>query len=41
MGSFAGYGPFAKLVLCLLMLCGRLELFPILILFHPALYQKG
>jgi Trk-type K+ transport system membrane component len=28
-------------VLCLLMLCGRLELFPILILFHPALYQKG
>ena len=41
MGGFAGYGTFSKLVMCLMMLCGRLELFPILILFHPALYQKG
>ena len=41
MGGFAGYGVFSKLVLCVLMLCGRLELFPILILFHPALYRKG
>ena len=37
--NFAGYGPFAKLVLSLLMLAGRLELFPILALFHPVLLQ--
>ena len=39
-GSFAGYGPLSKLLLCLLMLCGRLELFPILALFHPAIWRK-
>ena len=39
-GNFAGYGPFAKLVLSLLMLAGRLELFPILALFHPAIWRK-
>ena len=38
--NFAGYGPFAKLVLCFLMLAGRLELFPILALFHPAIWRK-
>ena len=40
-GSFAGYGPFATCVFSLLMLCGRLELFPILVLFHPALWRRG
>lgn len=39
-GNFAGYGPFAKLVMCVLMLAGRLELFPILALFHPAIWRK-
>ncbi len=39
-GNFAGYGPFAKSVLSLLMLAGRLELFPILALFHPAIWRK-
>ena len=39
-GNFAGYGPFAKLMLSLLMLAGRLELFPILALFHPAIWRK-
>ena len=39
-GSFAGYGPFAKLVLSILMLAGRLEIFPILALFHPAIWRK-
>ena len=38
--NFAGYGPFAKVVLCFLMLAGRLELFPILALFHPAIWRK-
>ena len=39
-GNFAAYGPFAKLALSLLMLAGRLELFPILALFHPAIWHK-
>ena len=41
MGSFASYGPFAKVVMSILMLCGRLELFPILVLFHPALWRRS
>ena len=41
MGNFAGYSPISKIVLSVLMLCGRLELFPILILFHPAIWRRG
>ena len=40
-GNFAGYGAFGKLVMCVLMLCGRLELFPIFALFHPAIWRKA
>ena len=39
-GSFAGYGPFATLVMCFLMLAGRLEILPLLALFHPAMWRK-
>ncbi|MBQ2952663.1 MAG: TrkH family potassium uptake protein [Clostridia bacterium] len=39
-GSYASYGPFAKLVLTFLMLAGRLEIFPMLALFHPAMWRK-
>ncbi len=39
-GNFAGYGPFAKIILSILMLAGRLEIFPILALFHPAIWRK-
>lgn len=39
--DFAGYGPFAKIVLSILMLAGRLEMFPILVLFHPAIWRRG
>jgi len=39
-GNFAGYGPFAKLLLSFLMLAGRLEFFPMLALFHPAMWRK-
>ena len=39
-GGFAGYGHLAKIVCSVLMLCGRLELFPILVLFHPAIWRK-
>jgi len=39
-GGFAGYGPFATSVMILLMLAGRLEIFPLLALFHPAMWRK-
>lgn len=39
MGSFAGYGVFGKFILILLMLAGRLEIFPIIALLHPALWR--
>ena len=39
-GNFANYGPFAKIVLSFLMLAGRLEIFPLLALCHPAMWRK-
>ena len=39
-GGFSGYGPFAKLLSSFLMLAGRLEIFPMLALFHPAMWRK-
>ena len=39
-GSFAGYSSFSKLLLSFLMLAGRLEIFPMLALFHPAMWRK-
>ena len=39
-GSFAGYGPISTLVLTFLMLAGRLEIFPMLALFHHAIWRK-
>lgn len=39
-GNFAGYGPLSKLLLSFLMLAGRLENFPMLALFHPAMWRK-
>lgn len=39
-GSFAGYSSAAKVMFSALMLCGRLELFPMLALFSPAIWRK-
>ncbi len=39
--NLSGYSSFSKIVMCLLMLAGRLELFPILAVFHPAIWRKG
>ena len=39
--TFAAYSGFSKCLLSLLMLAGRLELFPILMLFHPAAWRKN
>jgi trk system potassium uptake protein TrkH len=35
MGSFAGYSPYAKIVLSLAMLLGRLEIYPLLLSLSP------
>ena len=39
--NFSGFSNFAKTVLSLVMLLGRLEIFPMLLLFSPALYKFG
>lgn len=41
MGSFAGYSAATKIFLSFLMLAGRLEIYPILILFSPAAWRRG
>ena len=38
--NFAFFSPFSKFVLIFDMLAGRLELFPLLILFHPAIWTE-
>ena len=38
--NFAGYSYFSKIVLSFEMLFGRLEIFPLIILFSPATYRK-
>ncbi|MBE6600502.1 MAG: TrkH family potassium uptake protein [Ruminococcaceae bacterium] len=40
MGSFADYSYFSKLLLSLVMLAGRLEFIPILVLFSPSAWKK-
>lgn len=37
--NFSLFNPFSKYVLMFDMLAGRLELFPLLILFHPAIWK--
>ena len=39
--SFAPFSPFAKLVLTLAMLFGRLELYPMLILLSPTTWRRS
>lgn len=39
-GSFAGFSDFSKFVLTIEMIAGRLELFPILLLFSPNMWRK-
>ena len=40
MASYAGYSPFSKIVLSFAMLFGRLELYPLLVLFTPSTWLK-
>ena len=39
-GSYAGFSNFSKLILSLEMIAGRLELFPMLILFNPKTWKR-
>ncbi|MBQ9092262.1 MAG: TrkH family potassium uptake protein [Anaerotignum sp.] len=39
--SLTFFSPFSKLLLCLVMLLGRLEIFPILMLFAPSIWRKS
>jgi len=39
-GNYAFYSPFSKVLLSFVMLAGRLEIFPILILFAPHTWRK-
>jgi trk system potassium uptake protein TrkH len=39
-GGFSGYGPFAKVIASFLMLAGRLELYPMLVLLHPKVWSR-
>ncbi len=39
-GNYAFFSGFSKIVLSFVMLAGRLELFPMLILFYPGTYKK-
>lgn len=41
MGNYAMYSPFSKILLSLVMLAGRLEIFPMIILFAPLTWRKG
>ena len=38
--NFSIFSPFSKFVLMFDMLAGRLELFPLLILFHPSIWKE-
>ncbi|MGN0586360.1 MAG: TrkH family potassium uptake protein [Oscillospiraceae bacterium] len=40
MGNYGFFSPFSKLILIFDMLAGRLELFPVLLLFTPATWKK-
>ena len=40
MGNFSGFSPFTKLLLSFDMLAGRLEIFPILLLFAPSIWRR-
>ena len=40
-GNFADYGIFSKLVLCLDMLLGRLEILPILLIFNIKSWKRA
>ena len=41
MGNFSQFSPLSKLVLTFDMLAGRLEIFPMIMLFLPMAWRRG
>jgi trk system potassium uptake protein TrkH len=41
MGNYAIYSPYSKVLLSMIMLAGRLEIFPMIILFSPNVWKRG
>lgn len=41
MGNYGFFTPFSKLLLSFDMLLGRLEIFPMLVLFSPSVWRKS
>jgi trk system potassium uptake protein TrkH len=41
LGNFAAYNGFSKILLSIIMLAGRLEILPMLILFAPNTWKRG
>lgn len=39
-GNYAGFSPFSQAVLSLCMVIGRLEIFPVMILFMPSFWRR-
>ena len=40
-GNYSAFSPFSKIVLSFCMIAGRLEFFPVLVLFVPSVWKKG
>ena len=40
-GNYAGFSDFSKIVFCFNMLAGRLELYPLLLIFIPSAWKKN
>lgn len=40
-GNYAGYNAFSKILLSLDMLIGRLEIFPMILLFNPRCWKRA
>ena len=40
-GNFAAFSPLSKVVLSLIMITGRLEIFPMLVMLQPAAWKRG
>jgi len=40
MGNFSAFSPLSKMVMSICMLVGRLEIFPMLMLFSPYTWKK-
>jgi trk system potassium uptake protein TrkH len=40
-GNYSSFSPFSKIILCFCMMAGRLEIFPILLIFAPSIWKEA